>query len=254
MINIHSLIAPDRSMQMKRRQLLKTIGACSAFSSIGLLAACGGGGDDGGTTGANVADLSAANSFSAFTAAVFGSSAPGFSSWDNDFSAVAPLGVDIARGTAPLQSGSYLNYQSSLYPTTANGKFTLKKDPTIARKSRFTGIDLTNGATGDGVAQAFYGVRAVQPLGNGFIRADVIFLIEAIVSLNGVQRYRSLHVYQGFLYNYPAINSVVLPAGKYVYAGVLTQYNIQTINSAEFVPPVGQIMTYPFTIEVSALG
>lgn len=247
---------------MNRRELLfKSTLAVTAPDVF--LAGCGGGGSGGSPASNNTGALTVAKSFSQFTLALLpdSNSQTILAPYNNDFSTFGTPAQNITQGTLPFQSGLYTNIAATNYPSSPNGRFRITKDAAIPRHGIFTGIDLITGATGQGLAQSFYGVKAVTASprvladGRSLTNADVVLIVELIVSYQGVDLYRGVQVYRGFIYNWNTLDSTRdYASGTLLFHGSYVLNNIQIINQNQFTPALGVIESYDDYIQISALA
>jgi hypothetical protein len=244
---------------MNRRQMLVRSTLTTILPGMGLVG-CGGG--ETGETGTNTASLTPAKSFGEFTSKLFpdATSQTFLAPYDNDFNAFGAPATNITQGASPFQSGLYTNIAAENYPASPNGRFRITKD-TIPRHGNISLVDLTNGVTGEGLAQSYYGVKSVTasprvlPDGRNLANAGLVLFVELIATYKGVQLYRAIQQFTGFVYNWDTVDSTRdYPAGTLLFHGQYVETNIEIITQNANTPPLGVLYNYEDYIEVAVLA
>lgn len=99
------------------------------------------------------------------------------------------------------------------------------------RKTMYTATDLSNGLVLEGQYQAFWGVKDLSNA-NNLAQVPVAILVEGIVSLNGVPKYRGVQIMQGTLINtrFRSAGGVSVTPATIAMTGNYRAYNIETLD------------------------
>lgn len=220
-------------------------GAVAAAAAL-LIAACGGGGDAGSGEGVPAPvvlvppvappAISTDDDFGTFvnfrlTQWFSDAFIQRMNAYDGDFSdsAEASTCISPTSGAHPFDATRALNSfvaanqgYANAWPV-SNARMTLA--PTgIPRVSDFSSLDLTNGQAGEGQARLYYGVqRSGTSSPHGI---PMVFLIESIITRNGVPQYRAVQVFEGHL----AMPCSPGPAGQLVVRGTYSIFAVEAFN------------------------
>ena len=135
-------------------------------------------------------------------------------------------------GTTDPMAGVWTAGPTVQFPT-PSGRSTFGAITGSVRRVSYSAVDLSNGLVLEGQYQAFWGVQDLTN-NSGLEGVPIVIIVEGIVSLSGVPKYRGVQVVRGTIYRTPFTNSgVVVRPTSFAISGQYVSDNIQTIDTSD---------------------